>query len=139
MSSAFDQGGAPPDDASLARVLGRSRVHWEALVSHLGSACDGVVLEWKYYGRKHGWQLKALRRKRALVFLVPHSGSFLAGLALNEAAVEALRAGRFPAALVEEVSGSNRYPEGRPARVEVTSKRQADVVRRLVELKLASL
>jgi hypothetical protein len=135
MSSAFDEKTEPPDDAALAQVLGRSKAHWDAILRHVESI-DGATVEWKFYGKKHGWQVKALRKKKALIYLIPHQGSFLAGMALDDQAVEAVRDSSLPSALVEEIVASKSAPEGRPARVEVETKAQAELVRRLLSIKL---
>jgi hypothetical protein len=92
-------------------------------------------LEWKFYGKKHGWQIKALRKKKALLYLIPHQGSFLAGMALDEQAVAAVRDSALPPTLVEEIVSAKPSPEGRPARVEVETKAQAELVRRLLAIK----
>lgn len=134
MSSIFAEAESAPDDAALAEVLGRTKAHWDAVVRRAQNLCVGVA--WKFYGRKHGWQLKLVHEKRALLYLIPHAKSFLAGMALGDAAVEAVRASRLPPDLVQEIVAAKRYPEGRPARVEVTSKKQADLVLRLLQLKL---
>ncbi len=135
MSSVFDEKAEPPTDASLAQVLGRSKAHWDAIMRHV-EGIEGASVEWKFYGKKHGWQVKALRKKKALIYLIPHQGSFLAGMALDDAAVEAVRESSLPSALVEEIAAAKSAPEGRPARVEVGTNAQAELVRRLLAIKL---
>jgi hypothetical protein len=75
MSSVFDERSEPPDDAALGKALGRSKAHWDAIMRHV-EGIDGVSVEWKFYGKKHGWQVKALRKRKALIYLIPHQGSF---------------------------------------------------------------
>jgi hypothetical protein len=135
MSSVFDEKTEPPNEAALTQALGRSKAHWDALVRHV-AGIDGVTVEWKFYGTKHGWQIKAMRKKKALLYLIPHEGSFLAGMALDEQAVETLRGSALPAALVEEIAAAKPSPEGHPARVEVKTKAQAELVRRLLAVKV---
>jgi hypothetical protein len=131
----FDDKATRPDDAALAKVLGKSRTHWDALLAYLGEA--GVAREWKFYGAKYGWQIKAANKKSAVLYMIPHEGSFLAALALKSKAVEAVRASNLPAGLIKEIESAKEYAEGRPARVEVATKSQAEMVKRLVAIKLA--
>ena len=136
MSSVFDRRDHPPDDTSLAATLGATKAHWDALLALLATRAKGVAQEWKFYGGKLGWQLKVSEKKRALVYLVPHERSFLAAMALRPDAIAALRAHALPEALVREIETAKESPEGRPARVEVRDAQDADVVRRLLAIKL---
>jgi hypothetical protein len=135
MSSVFDEKTEQPNDAALAQALGRSKAHWDTLMRHV-EGIEGATVEWKFYGKKHGWQVKAQRLKKALIYLIPHRGSFVAGMALDEKAVDAVRESSLPPALVEEIVTAKRSPEGHPARVEVESKAHAELVRRLLAIKL---
>jgi Protein of unknown function (DUF3788) len=125
-----------PDDATIEQALGTTKKLWDAIVAHLDSLPNGLGREWKYYGEKHGWQVKVTDRKRAVLYLIPHDGSFLAALALNDKAVAALPSQKIPPRLVREIATGKTYPEGRPARVEVTSTKDLTVVKKLLALKL---
>lgn len=138
VGSSFDDKDRAPDDASLARTLGRTKAHWDAVTLLAHEADEGVTEVWKYYGKKHGWQLKLMQRRRALLFMVPHEGRFLAGLALRDSAMDAVRNARLPAELVREIETATPFQEGRPARVEVTSLRDVRTVKKLIALKLAT-
>jgi hypothetical protein len=126
----------PPDDATLDQALGKTKKVWDTIIDHLDQLPNGLVREWKYYGKKHGWQMKVTDRKRAVLYLIPHDGSFLASLALNDQAVAALPSQKLPPRLVREIATAKTYPEGRPARVEVTSTSDLMVVKKLLALKL---
>jgi hypothetical protein len=137
LSSVFDEKSNPPDDDALADALGRSKVHWDALVAHLDGLGEALRPEWKFYGKKHGWQLKYTRKKKSVIYLIPHAGSFLAGMALPDAALARLRDAKLPAELVEQIENERSYREGRPARVEVRLKKHVATVKRLLVLTLA--
>jgi Protein of unknown function (DUF3788) len=125
-----------PDDATLEQALGATKKLWDAIVAHLDSLPNELVREWKYYGKKHGWQMKVTDGKRAVLYLIPHDGSFRAALALNDQAAAALRSQKIPPSLVREITTAKAYPEGRPARVDVTSRSDLSVVKKLLALKL---
>lgn len=130
----FTDAGKPPDDAALAAALGRAKRHWDAILASLPE--DGIAREWKFYGAKYGWQLKIAKGKRAMLYLVPRPSKFGAALALPDQAVAALRGSGLPAALVQEIESARRYPEGRPARIEVSAREDAEIVQRLLAIKL---
>jgi Protein of unknown function (DUF3788) len=136
MTTSFGGGTNAPDDATLEQALGKTKKVWDTLIDHLDQLPNGLVREWKYYGRKHGWQMKVTDRKRAVLYLIPHDGSFLAALALNDKAVAALRLQKIPSRLVREITNGKAYREGRPARIEVTSRSDLTVVKKLLALKL---
>jgi hypothetical protein len=126
----------PPDDATLEQALSTTKKLWDAIVAHLDGLPNELVREWKYYGNKHGWQMKVTDGKRAVLYLIPHDGSFRAALALNDQAVAALQSQKIPPSLVREITTAKAYPEGRPARVDVTSRSDLTVVKKLLALKL---
>jgi hypothetical protein len=126
----------PPDDATLEQALSTTKKLWDAIVAHLDSLPNGLVREWKFYGKKHGWQMKVTDGKRAVLYLIPHDGSFRAALALNDQAAAALQSQKIPPSLVREITTAKAYPEGRPARVNVTRRSDLTVVKKLLALKL---
>lgn len=127
-----------PGDADLAAALGAAKPHWDALIAFVREACPEAAHEWKHYGAKYGWQLKVVRAKKALLYMIPHRGGFNAALALRPRAVEALRGAGVPEDLVREIEAAKDAPEGRPARVFVRTKKDAALAAKLVALKLAS-
>jgi hypothetical protein len=61
---------------------------------------------------------------------------FLAGMALGEQAWEAVRESALPPTLIDEIAAAKPSSEGHPARVEVETKAQAELVRRLLAIKV---
>jgi hypothetical protein len=133
----FDDKDAKPDGKTLAAALGSTMTSWNAIVNELAER-SGLVQEWKFYGKKYGWQLKVATKKAAVIYMIPHEGSFLAALALPPKAVDAVRTSDLPPDVIREIEAAKTYSEGRPARVEVTGKKQLEVVRRLLAIKLES-
>jgi hypothetical protein len=138
MPSVFVDSQAPPDETGLRGVLGKAWAAWDALLVELRQPERRLGTEWKFYGRAHGWQLKASSGTRAVLYLVPGRGSFTAALALRDGALAALRASDLPRSLVRRIEGAKAFAEGRPARVEVTGKQELRIVKTLLAIKLAS-
>ena len=132
----FVEKGREPGPAALARALGPAHAHWDALLGFVEAEAPSAKPEWRFYGARYGWQLKVVEGKRALLYLVPHAGSFLAALALRRPALEAVRAAGVPAALLREIEAAKPGPEGHPARVEVRTAKDLKNVERLVRAKL---
>jgi hypothetical protein len=126
-----------PGPPELSLLLGKARTAWDALRTFL-DGLEGVTGEWKFYGEKHGWQLKLVAHKRALLYLIPRDGRFTAALALRDPAIATLRAAGIPDAVVREIEAAKPSPEGKPARVEVRGARELPLVKKLVAAKLAA-
>ena len=134
--SIFAESHESPGNATLLEALGAAKAHWDALITRIEERCDGLRSEWKHYGKKHGWQLKFTYRRRALLWMIQHDGSFLAGMSLREAGVVALRETGLPKDFIEKVESEKPYREGWPARVEVTGPEEVSMVETLLEVKL---
>ena len=124
----------PPE---LASLLGKALPAWNALRRFL-EARPGTTSEWKFYGEKHGWQLKVTANRRALVYLIPRKGRFTAALALRDKAIVALRERGYPAERLREIDDARASSEGKPARVEVSAIGDVELVKQLVSIKLAT-
>ena len=127
-----------PTPARLSRALGRTKKHWDLLEAYVTNHCEGLSCEWKFYSGPHGWTFKVMKKKRAVLYMTPMEGSFTASMALKNEALEGLRASNLPQDLIMEILEAKAYPEGRPARVEVTSQKKIGIVKKLIALKLAN-
>ncbi|MCL4235266.1 MAG: DUF3788 family protein [Deltaproteobacteria bacterium] len=127
-----------PNDADLATALGAAKAHWDFLIAFVRKSCPEATHEWKFYGAKYGWQLKIVRAKKALLYMIPHQGGFNAALALRPPAVAAQLGAALPDDLVREIEAAKDAPEGRPARIFVKTKKDAAIAAKLVALKLSS-
>jgi hypothetical protein len=137
--SIFDDKESPPCGKDLAKAFGPAKALWDELMAHIAERHPQLTHEWKFYGKKHGWQLKYLmKKKKAALYLVPHEGSFLAGMALRPDGVEVVKSSGLPPELIEEIVNGKSYPEGFPARVEVTEHDDLESVKKLLEIKLAT-
>jgi hypothetical protein len=103
----------PPEADTLRNALGPLYpVYKETL-----QLVEGFDLEWKYYGRRIGWQLKASRKGKALFYLTPLQQSFRIGMAIRETEREELMRSSLPASVKKELKSAKRYPEGYPLRL----------------------
>ncbi|MCK6545788.1 DUF3788 domain-containing protein [Myxococcota bacterium] len=138
MPSVFVDGRERPDDSHLAAALGPAKAAWDAVLALAAELAPRSTPEWKFYGARHGWQLKILEKKRSLLYLVPGDGSFVAALALDDAALASLEGSKLPAAMLEEIKAAKKAPEGHPARVTVKAKRELTHVAALLRAKLGA-
>ena len=125
-----------PADNELSAVLGPAKAHWDKLVADLAKELKINVLEWKSYSIKAGWALRLIHKKRAILYLSPSRGCFLASFALGEKAVRAARRSGFPEQIVKMIDESRKYAEGTSVRLVVKSPGDVDIVEKLAAIKL---
>ncbi|MFA8343194.1 MAG: DUF3788 domain-containing protein [Rhodothermaceae bacterium] len=125
-----------PTDEMIQAVLGRSYKRWEEIQNILNDRFGIVTPEWKYYGKKSGWSLKMLLKKRNLFFFGPCDKYFRIGFIFGDRAVKAIEESDIPEDLIEKVKNARRYAEGRGLQIEVRTKKQIDAIIKLVEIKI---
>jgi hypothetical protein len=109
---------ASPDKLRLKKALGSLYLTYREILA-LTEAFDH---EWKYYGTKVGWQLKATRKGKALFYLTPHEHSFRIGFAVRENERERLLNSNVSPASKEQLAATRKYPEGYAFRLDITKK-----------------
>lgn len=124
----FDKNDIPPTEPKLKEALG---AHYSAYKEIL-DLTDAFDHEWKYYGAKIGWQLKATRKGKALFYLTPHEQSFRIGFAVREnERKRLLDSNLFPESKCQ-LASAKKYPEGYPLRLEVRNKANMKDVRTVI-------
>jgi hypothetical protein len=135
--NAFAGSTLPPADEQLNAALGDSRGLWDQVVAEVSAELDGGTAEWHSYSPKAGWSLRLRFRRRNIVYLVPHTGGFQVAFVMGDRAIAAVRATGFSPEIMRIIAGAPRYPEGTGFRLEVKFRKDVEVVRKLVQIKLA--
>jgi hypothetical protein len=136
LANAFIGKAERPSARELAAELGPAKALWDRLLDALADDCD--VREWKSYSPKAGWLLRLKRGKRAIVYLSPSSGCFMASFALGDKAVAAARESGLPARALKIVDEATRYAEGTAVRIDVRGPGDVEIVKKLAAVKLAN-
>jgi hypothetical protein len=109
----FVEKDCPPDAPALRKALGTLHPAYKEILT----LAEGFEIEWKYYDRRIGWQLKTSRKGKALFYLTPLQQSFRIGMAIRETEREELMRSSLPASVKKELKSAKRYPEGYPLRL----------------------
>jgi hypothetical protein len=128
----------PPTEAELTAALGPARPLWDQLLIELNAECGPLKPDWSSYSPKAGWALCLRRNKRAIVYLSPHAGAFMASFALGDKALEAARQSGLPPRILTILKEARRYAEGTAVRLEVETPADIAAIRRLAAAKLAN-
>lgn len=135
--SYFGEKDQVPEKSEVENILRTSAALWERIISHISEKFGPIKEEWVYSGKKWGYSLRLKSKKRAIVYLTPKEGYFVAGYAFGKKAVEEIMGGNFPEDLKTEVEQSPQYAEGRGVRLEVRSSEDAENIVKLAEIKMA--
>ena len=139
LANAFIEKTTKPTDAELAEALGdRAKALWDKLAAQLAEEHGVTIPDWHSYSRKAGWTLRLKRKDRAIVYLTPSRGCFLASFALGEKAAKAARESGVPPAIVRIIDEAKRYAEGLAVRIEVRGPRDVAAVVRVAVAKIES-
>ncbi len=136
--SAFDDPSRAPRADEVAEVLGATADLWDELRKRVASRFDAISETWGCSGKSTGWGLRLKRLDRAVCYLVPRDGYFLASFALGEKAVAAARASGLPRRVLKVIDDAPRYAEGRGVRLEVRSVGDVAAAETLAAVKMAN-
>ncbi len=125
-----------PSDAELAEELGLTKPLWDRLLAALAKEYNSDVQEWNSYSPKAGWSLKVNHKQRAIVYLSPSRGGFMASFALGDKAVQAARQCGLPKRALELINHAKRYAEGTAVRIDVCGAEDVAIVEKLTAVKL---
>jgi hypothetical protein len=102
----FEQKEAAPDEPKLKKALGELYSAYKEVLE----LTDDYDLEWKFYGKRHGWQLKIAQKGKALLYLIPQEKSFRIGFAVRENEKERLLNSSLPPKTKEDLATAKKYP-----------------------------
>jgi hypothetical protein len=118
-------------------MLGRAGGLWERLRELLEADFGPLAEKWSFSKTTHRWTLQLKRKQRAVVYLAPQPGHFLASFALGEKACAAAKDSRLPASVLGIIDSAPRYPEGRGVRFDVRTGGDVAKVAMVAAIKMA--
>lgn len=136
--SILDDKSRKPNDCDLAKALGRTKRLWDDLKNYVAKEHEPITEEWKHYGKKYGWTLRLVQKKRTILYLIPCKGHYMAGFVFGQKAVQAARKSKLPKAVITVINDAKRYVEGTGFRVPVKKKQDLDSIKKLVTIKMAN-
>lgn len=127
-----------PDDAVLARYLGKAKAAWDAFVSRVTSSPVGASLEWRYYNDGKAWLCKLTQKKRTICWISVWDGFFKTSFHFTSKADDAIEALPISPPLKEAYRARERTGKLKPVVVPVRSEKALDDVFTILVYKKAS-
>lgn len=134
--SVFTDKARKPDENDLSAALGKAKLFWDELKSHVMETYPPIVEDWKHYGKNSGWTMKLLRKKRNLFFSYPGEGMFSLVFVFGERAVQAVENSSVPSKLIEELKAARKYAEGRGIMVPLRNREDLETAKQLIVIKV---
>jgi hypothetical protein len=136
--SVFVDRSEPPDDKELKAALGKTFALWTDLQKVISAQYAPLTIEWGCASKSAGWGLRLKKEKRAVLYMTPCKGYFLASFALGEKAVKLAHESGLPVAVLKVIDEAPKYAEGRGVRFEVRTKRDVRNIEKVAAIKMST-
>lgn len=134
--SAFGDKARHPTSAELTAVLETAAPAWDSLIAHVNCTYAPALEQWNFASAKFGWSLRLRKADRVILYLIPQSGRFVAGIVLGSKAVAAARSAGLPTHVLRAIADAPRYAEGTGLRLPVDGEPDLPAVQKLLALKM---
>jgi hypothetical protein len=137
-ASVFDNKLVMPDDKMMQVELGGTFKWYVEICQFIAKEYGSLTPEWKFYNQKSGWTLKLFHKKRNILFIGPRRGFFNVAMVFGDRAVDSILVGDFPDEIKKELITGKKYPEGRAIRKEIRTSKDAELIKKLICIKIAN-
>lgn len=134
----FNDKDKKPGSRSLAKKIGTNIKYLEEIKNHIKEKYANPTEEWNFYGKKYGWQLKTLLKKRNLFFLIPYESFFKMVFVFGDKAVKEIEKSDISENLKREVINAKKYVEGRGLSIEVKDDEYIEDIKKLIAIKISN-
>jgi hypothetical protein len=135
-TSIFSNKDEKPDDFLLSGALSGLFSQWMELRDYVLEVYPAAIEEWSFSGPKYGWSFRIKDKKRAIVYLLPRDGFFLAALVFGEKATAGARNSEISPDIIQIIETARVYAEGRGFRIEVKNGNSLNDIKKLIDIKL---
>lgn len=135
--SIFTDKARSPQPVDLAEALGPRHPLWQDLCELALRKYPKAVSEWYFPGAKWGWNFRIKDKKRAIVYLLPRDGYFMAAFVFGGKAYEKIMESTVAQHIKDDLQAARPYAEGRGIRIEVKDQKTLKDLGLLIDIKLA--
>ena len=127
----------PPSGEALKEALGDKYKLWMEIRDRVFHLYPEGIEEWNFPGKKYGWSFRIKDKRRAIVYLLPRDGEFLAAFVFGGKAFEEIKKSDVSAQIISDLEGARVYAEGRGVRIPVPDRSILKDIYSLIDIKLA--
>ena len=125
-----------PDEKLLAKTIGANLEYWKNILKHVNNEYENITEEWKFYGKKYGWQLKTFLKIRNLFFCIPYDSCFKVVFIFGDKAVKEIERSDIANELISELVNAKKYMEGRGIAIDVKDNKYLSNIKKLIDIKI---
>jgi len=125
-----------PADLDLKMALGESHDLWMKIRNQVLEKYPGGDEEWNFPGKKYGWSFRIKDKKRAIIYLLPRQGTFLAAFVFGQKAFDVILKSKVSDRIKSDLSSASVYAEGRGVRIPVPDLEALTDIFTLIDIKL---
>ena len=126
-----------PTDTELQGALGDKYELWVKIRDAVFEKYPEGNEEWNFPGKKYGWSFRIKDKRRAIIYLLPRDGEFLAAFVFGGRAFEVIKKSDVSAQIISDLESAKVYAEGRGIRIPVPDSSSLEDIFRLIDIKLA--
>jgi len=127
-----------PTDVELRRILGDKYELWMEIRDRVIHLYPDGAEEWNFPGKKYGWSFRIKDKKRAIIYLLPRDGAFLAAFVFGGKAMVSILESDISETIKSDLKAAKVYAEGRGIRIPVPDRATLEDIYRLINIKLAN-
>ncbi len=135
--SIFMDKASMPTDADLKQALGDKYLLWMDIRKQVFQKYPEGKEEWNFPGKKYGWSYRIKDKKRAIIYLLPRTGEFMAAFVFGGKAFEAIKQSDVNPKIISDLESAKVYAEGRGVRIPVPDRAVLKDIFTLMDIKLA--
>ena len=125
-----------PTEEKISEKLVSVYFQLESIRQHLLETLEETREEWKFFGKKGGWILKILLKKRNLFFIGIYEGYFRITFVFGEKAFKVIMDSDLSAELKSYMEGARKYAEGRGLSITVDGPAYLEDIKKLIRIKI---
>jgi hypothetical protein len=126
-----------PTDEIIFTHLGKSKTHWLSLFKYIDENHPGFIKEWRYYNDGKSWLLKTVDKKKTIFWTSIIKNGFRTGFYFGDKAEDVLLKSKLPKVYKDQFVNGKRYGKIRGLTVIPKSKKDLEVVKILITIKVS--
>ncbi len=130
----FTDKNAEPSTTEIENVLGNNVYLWNDLIEYVDSNFK-TSRAFKFYGKNLGWALNFKRTGKSFVSLYPADSYVTAQIILKDQLIDKLPTSMKTSKIKKAVNHSTPYSEGRWLFIPVETKKDSEIIKRMLNIK----
>ena len=125
-----------PTDELIKKAIGNPFQQLLELRKFIKENVGPTTEEWKYYGKKYGYNLKTFLKRRNLFFIIFYEGHFRIGFVFGSRAESAIMESDVSEKSKKKLSEARKYGEGKGIAFDVFDAEPMEDIKKLILLKV---